>query len=334
MLDLETGVDLQEGHRAVLADQELAGACALVADLLEDGLGCAVELVELLRREERCGRLLHQLLVAALQRAVAGGDHDDVAVGVREALRLDVARLVEVLLHEALAATERGDGLAGGGVEELGDLVAGAGDLEAATAAAERRLDGDREAVLVHEVEHLGRVGDRVEGAGGERRADLLGDVAGRHLVAEALDGLRGRADPGQAGRDDRAGEVGVLGQEAVAGVDCVGAGAARDREDLVDDQVGLGAGRALEGVRLVGEPHVEGVAILVGVDGDGADPAVFRSTDDADGDLAAVGDEDLRDTGHNSLAYAGSTTSFWTIPTKMHGRSFRESTNDSDVET
>jgi hypothetical protein len=50
--------------------------------------------------------------VAALQGAVAGGDDDDVAVRIREALGLDVAGLVEVLLHEALAATERRDGLA------------------------------------------------------------------------------------------------------------------------------------------------------------------------------------------------------------------------------
>ena len=37
--------------------------------------------------------------------------------------------------------------------------------------------------------------------------------------------GRRRRADPGQPGVDDGAGEVGVLGQEAVAGVDGVGAG-------------------------------------------------------------------------------------------------------------
>ena len=104
---------------------------------------------------------------------------------VGEALRLDVARLVEVLLDEALAAAERGDRLAGGGVEQLGDLFARAGDLEAAAAAAEGRLDGDRQAVLVDEVEHLVGAGDRVQRAGSERRADLLGDVPRGDLVAE-----------------------------------------------------------------------------------------------------------------------------------------------------
>ena len=68
-----------------------------------------------------------------------------------------MARLVEVALDEALAATERGDGLAHGAVVQLGDLFALAGDLQAATAAAEGRLDRDRQAVLVGEREHLVR---------------------------------------------------------------------------------------------------------------------------------------------------------------------------------
>ena len=84
--------------------------------------------------------------------------------GVGEALGLDVARLVEVLLDEALAAAERGDRLAGRRLEQLGDLLAGAGDLEAAAAAAERGLDRDGQPELVDEREHL--VGIRRRGSG------------------------------------------------------------------------------------------------------------------------------------------------------------------------
>ena len=107
VLDLEPGVDLEEGDGAVLGDEELAGAGADVAGLAQDRLGRLVEPRDLVVGEERRGRLLDQLLVAALQRAVAGGDDDDVAVLVGEALGLDVARLVEELLDEALAAAER-----------------------------------------------------------------------------------------------------------------------------------------------------------------------------------------------------------------------------------
>ena len=123
MLDLEAGVDLEEGDRAVLADQELAGAGADVPGLAQDRLGGLVEPGDLVVGEERRGRLLDELLVPALQRAVAGGDHDDVAVLVGQALGLDVARLVEELLDEALAAAERRDGLAHRGLVGVGDLL-------------------------------------------------------------------------------------------------------------------------------------------------------------------------------------------------------------------
>ena len=49
------------------------------------------------------------------------------------------------------------------------------------------------------------------------------------------------RADPDQPGVDDGLGEVGVLGEEAVAGVHRVGAGLLGDRDDLLDVEVGVG---------------------------------------------------------------------------------------------
>src|SRR5690606_28948404 len=105
----------------------------------QDRLGGLVEALVLLVAEEGRGRLLDELLVAALQRAVAGRDDHDVAVLVGEALGLDVAGTVEELLDQALAPTEGRDRLADGRLVEVGDLLEGAGDLEAAPAAAEDR---------------------------------------------------------------------------------------------------------------------------------------------------------------------------------------------------
>ncbi len=144
VLDLEPGVDLQERDRPVLPDQELAGARADVAGLLEDRLRGAVQLLSLRLRQVRRRGFLDQLLVAPLERAVARRHDDDVAVPVRQALRLDVPRPVEVALDEALAAPERGDGLAHRRLVQLGDLLQRPRDLQAAPAAAERRLDRDR----------------------------------------------------------------------------------------------------------------------------------------------------------------------------------------------
>ena len=191
VLDLQTGVDLEEGDQAVVADEEFDGARTVVTGLAADGLGRRVDAVALFVGEERCGCLLDELLEATLQRAVAGTGDDHVAVLIGDDLRLDVACLVEVALDEALAATERGDGLTGGRLEQLGDLLDGVGHLHAAATAAERRLDRDRHAVLLGERDDLVGVADRVLGARSHRGVGLQCDVARGDLVAEVADRLR-----------------------------------------------------------------------------------------------------------------------------------------------
>ena len=276
-------------------DQELARAGADVAGRLGDRLAGGVEPVALVVGQERRRRLLDHLLVPALQRAVAGPDDDDLAVLVGDELGLDMARPVEVALDEALAATERRDRLAHRAVEQLGDLLAGAGDLQAAPAAAERGLDRDRQPVLVGEGQHLVDAGDRVRGAGRERRADVGGDVAGLDLVAERVDRRRRRADPGQPGVDDGRGEAPRSRRGSRSpGCTRVGAGPLRDLEHQRAVEVGLARRVAAERVRLVGQPDVLGVEVGVGVDRHAEQTGVATGTGDPDRDLASVGDQDL----------------------------------------
>jgi len=75
----------------------------------------------------------------------------------------------------------------------------------------------------------------------------------------------------------------------------------ARDRQDLVDDEIGLGRGCPVEGVGLVGELDVPGIPILVGVHGDRGDATVTGGTDDAHRNLSTIGNQDLGDAGHNT---------------------------------
>ena len=86
----------------------------------------------------------------------------------------------------------------------------------------------------------------------------------------------------------------GVLGEEAVAGMDGLGAAAAGDVEDLVDVQVGLAGGRRADVVGLVRLAHVERGAIDVGEDGDRADTHLAAGANHAHRDLTAIGDQDL----------------------------------------
>ena len=153
--------------------------------------------------------------------------------------------------------------------------------------------------MLLGERLDLLRTRDRVRRAGHERGACAHGDVPGRDLVAEVADGLRGGPDPGDTGVDHRLREVGVLAQEAVAGVDRVGAGLPGGVDHLVEVEVGLRRRAAAERERLVGQPDERCVAIGVGVHRDARDTGVPAGPDDPDGDLPAVGDEDLAQARH-----------------------------------
>ena len=211
-------------------------------------------------------------------------------------LGLDVTRLVEITLDEALTAAEGGDGLAGGRVEQFGNLLEGAGDLHAAPAATEGRLDRDRHAVLAGERHHLVGVLDRIGCARHQGSLCAGGDMAGGDLVAEVADGLRAGPDPDQPGVDDGLGEVGVLRQEPVSRVDGVGAGFRRGVEDLAEVQVGLRRGLPTQGEGLIGQAHVRGVGIRLGIDRHTAQTSVLGRPDHPHGDFTAVSDQDLGD--------------------------------------
>ena len=216
--------------------------------------------------------------------------------GVGDDLCLDVARLVQVPLDEAFAAAERRDGLAGGRLEQLGDLLERAGDLHAAAAAAERGLDGHGYAVFLGEGHDLVGVLDRVRGARHQRRFGAGGDVARGDLVTEIADGLRARADPDQPFVEHRLSEIGVLRKESVAGVDRVGSGLLGRVQDLLEDEVGLGRRLATECEGLVGKPYVRRVGVGFGVHGHASQPGVLGCPDHPDRDLPAVGDQHLGD--------------------------------------
>ncbi len=89
-------------------------------------------------------------------------------------------------------------------------------------------------------------------------------------------------------------GKVGVLGKEAVAGVDGAGAGALSDVEDQIAAQIGFGSGRGSETVSLVGFENMGRGAIGVGIDGDGGEAQLTAGAQNAQGDFATIGDENF----------------------------------------
>jgi hypothetical protein len=97
-----------------------------------------------------------------------------------------------------------------------------------------------------------------------------------------------------EAGGLDRLGEIGVLGEKAVAGMDRLRAGLARRVEDAVGAQIALGGGGGADAHRLVGHGDMLRRRVGVGIDRHGPHPEPSRGGDDAAGDFAAIGDQEL----------------------------------------
>ena len=294
VLDLDAGVHLDEEELAVLV-QELERAGAAIADLLAGGDAALADLLDHAARDSRRRRFLDDLLVAPLHRAVALAEPDGVLVRVGEDLDLDVARVLEELLHVHRRVAERRAGLGARHLHRRDERRLGVDDAHAAPAAAARRLDDHRVADRPRRLDRLLRiVGQRAFGAGDARHARLDHRLLGRHLVAHDPDRLGRRADEGEAAALDALGEVGVLGQEAVAGMDRLGVGHLGGGDDRRHVEVALRGRRRADADRLVGELHVLRVAVGLRIDDDRLDAELAAGALDAQGDLAAVGDQDL----------------------------------------
>jgi hypothetical protein len=197
MLDLDPRVHLDEEERVVL-DQELERADALVADP-STGLGAAgADIGHDIVGEAGRRRLLQDLLVTALERAVAAAEPERVPEPVGDDLDLDVAGARQELFRVDRWDAERVAGLLAGqreGMEEAAFLL---DDAHAAPAAPTGRLENDRVADgggdSLDDVRVVGKRSVRARHAGDAR---LPHGALGGHLVAHGPDAGGARADEG-----------------------------------------------------------------------------------------------------------------------------------------
>src|SRR5690606_5184659 len=70
--------------------------------------------------------------------------------------------------------------------------------------------------------------------------------------------------------------------------------------------QIGAGGAAVAQTISLVGQAHVAGIGVRVGVDRDAGDAQGFQGTDDSGGDGATVGDQYLLEHDVGSAAMAG----------------------------
>ncbi len=91
-----------------------------------------------------------------------------------------------------------------------------------------------------------------------------------------------------------KAGEFGILGQEAVAGMDRFRPGGTRGAQHRLDVEIGKAWCRRADQMRLVGHRDMQRPGIRFGVDRYGGDPHPPRRANDTAGDFAAIGDQNF----------------------------------------
>jgi hypothetical protein len=241
------------------------------------------------------GRFLDHLLVAALHRAVALAEVDRISKRVGEHLDFHVARVLEELLHVHHGIVEGRAGFAAGHVDRVDQRRLGMHHAHAASAAAARRLDDHRVADGTADLDDFLRiVGQGALRTGYTGHAGGLHGVLGADLVAHQADGFRTRADEGEAGFLDPLAEIGVFGKEAVAGMDGLGVGDLRRRDDRRDVEVALPGRRRADADRFVGELDILRLGVGFGMHGHRAHAEFAAGTQDAQGDFAPVCYENL----------------------------------------
>ena len=298
MLHLHPGIDLDEIKRpGIGVHEKFRGAGVAVTGGGRQPEGVAAEFVALPGIEIGRRGALHDLLVAALHRAVAFEEVDQVAVGIAKDLHLDVAGALHQFLQVNLVVAESRKRLSPRHRDFLPQARRIPDHPHAPSAAAPTGLEHQRIADGFGQfVCGVGIVG---QGIGGRhhRNAGGLRQRSRAHLVADTSHHVGWRTDKDHPGLAAGLRELGVLGKKPVSWVHGVDPGLPGDAQDGLDIQVGA---QCLPGfahrVALIRLEPVQRETVFVRIDSDGTDAEFGRRAHHAYGDLAAVGNEQFPD--------------------------------------
>ena len=136
--------------------------------------------------------------------------------------------------------------------------------------------------------------GEDAVGAGQDGHLGLLHGLAGFFFFAHEARDFRRRADELDVGGAADFSEVGILAEQAVAGMDGVDVGDFSRGDDGGDVEIAVGGARRADADGLVGKANVERVAIGFAVDGDGANAEFAAGVEDAQRNFAAIGNQNF----------------------------------------
>ncbi len=151
--------------------------------------------------------------MSALNRTFALSETHDIAVLVGQNLKLDVPRILDVLLHVEVAIAERSRRFRLRRLEQSRQFFFVADDAHAAPAAAGRGLHNHREADLLRPLDRFALGGDDSIRTRQDRHTCLLHRSASFFLLAHQAHDFRPRADELDLAHLADFGEVGVFGQ-------------------------------------------------------------------------------------------------------------------------
>ncbi|CDZ87083.1 hypothetical protein RHRU231_210009 [Rhodococcus ruber] len=293
MFDLQTGVHFEEVEPAGLVVEEILDrAGADISELPDQRHRRRAHLLAHLGGDDGRGCFLEDLLVAALDRALTFAEMHRIAVLVTEDLDLDVPGELQIPLQEDRGITEQVRALTAGRGHRLDHIVGALDQAHTLPTATGNGLDQEREADLGCGGLPCGGVVAGDDRVGEHRHIGLAGPFLGPVLQAHFPDRVRARTDEENPGGLTGLGEVGVLGEETVAGMDGVRAGSAGGIENFLPHQIRLGATRSADRDGEVGIGHMRGPRVGIGVHRDRADSHCPGGTDDTSRDFPAVGDE------------------------------------------
>ncbi|CAB4621967.1 unannotated protein [freshwater metagenome] len=144
------------------------------------------------------------------------------------------------------------------------------------------------------EIGDLFCVGAKFRSSGNDRGSAAQCSLTARHFVTHFIDCFWWWSDEGNTHCGDCASEVGVLTEEAVARVHAISTAVCDGLQDGLGVEIALCCSLSAKSKCLVGETHMEGIAVEFGIHSDSGDTHFSGSTDDTDSDFAAVGDKDF----------------------------------------
>ena len=294
VLYLYTGIHLDEVEPFIFV-QEFEGAGTPVIDFLA-GVDATLGhfIFQVLGNARRRG-FFHHLLVTTLQGTVPVAQMDGMAGAIRQDLHFHVTGFLQELFHVNGGVTEGILGFRAGQGDGIEQVLGVFHHAHATAAAAGSGLDDHRVADLLgHGQGGIAVVTQGAIGAGHGGNTGFLHGFNGSDLVAHQTDGLRLGADKGEAGAFHAFGKIRIFGEETVTRVNGVGVGDFRRTDDRRDVQVGLGGRGRADADRFVGQPYVHQIPVSLGINRHGANAQLLAGTQDAQGDFAAVGNDNL----------------------------------------